>query len=104
MTVLCAKSDLIPNAGVCSLYGDEQLAIFYTPDREPEVRAIQNWDPIGKANVLSRGIVGNIKGQLVVASPLYKQHFNLDSGACLEDEQASVKTYSVSLVDGNVVI
>jgi nitrite reductase (NADH) small subunit len=104
MTILCAESDLMPNAGVCSLYDEEQIAVFYLPNRNPQLYAIQNWDPIGKANVLSRGIVGELNSQLVVSSPLYKQHFNLQSGTCLEDENASVKTYPVSLVDGNVVI
>ena len=37
--------------------------------------AIGNYDPAGDANVLSRGIIGSVNGQTVVASPLYKHHF-----------------------------
>jgi nitrite reductase (NADH) small subunit len=33
---------------------------------------------------------------------LYKQHFNLETGQCLEDEAVAVKTYPV-LLDGNSV-
>jgi len=38
-------------------------------------------------------------GEPVVASPLYKQHFSLRSGVCLEDDSVRVKTYPV-LLDG----
>ena len=99
MTVLCEKSDLIANAGVCALHNGEQIALYYLPDHKPSVYALNNWDPLGKANVLSRGIIGDVQGQAVVASPLYKQHFELSSGQCLEDEDAKVKTYDVALVD-----
>lgn len=95
--VICKKSDLVENSGVCALINDEQVALFYLPHTDKKVFAIANWDPIGKANVLSRGIVGDIKGTIVVASPLYKQHFDLETGVCLEDDTVSVKTYPVTL-------
>lgn len=101
--VVCSKNDLVENSGVCALVNGEQIAIFYLPKSEQKVFAISNWDPIGKANVLSRGIVGDLEGKFVVASPLYKQHFNLVSGDCLEDTSASVKIYSISL-DGDKII
>jgi len=49
------------------------------------VFAIGNYDPASDANVLSRGIVGDIGGEIVVASPIYKQHFSLITGRCLEE-------------------
>jgi len=104
---ICSINDLIPNSGVCALLNaektgaDEQVALFYVPDTEEKVLAINNWDPIGEANVLSRGIIGHIDEELVVASPLYKQHFSLKTGQCLEEEVA-IKTYAVSL-DGDGV-
>ena len=52
--------------------------------------------------MLSRGIVGDLKGELVVASPLYKQHFSLITGRCIEDVALSVPTYLTRLVDGQV--
>ena len=102
--VICSKSDLVENSGVCALINDEQIAIFYIPSCEQKIFAISNWDPIGKANVLSRGIVGDLEGKIVVASPLYKQHFDLKSGKCLEDENESVKTYAISLEDDKVLL
>ena len=101
---LCGKSDLIPNSGICAELDGQQIALFYLPGENPEVYAIGNWDPIGKANVLARGIVGDIDGQLVVASPLYKQHFDLLTGECLEDSEASVPAYSVTLVADHVLL
>lgn len=101
--VICTLNDLVENSGVCALIGGEQVALFYVPSEEQAVFGLGNWDPIGKANVLSRGIVGDLKGELVVASPLYKQHFSLTSGKCLEDEEASVPTYKLKL-DGDKVV
>ncbi len=106
---ICHVSDLIPNSGVCALLetshnkNSEQIAIFYLPTTAEKVFAISNWDPIGEANVLSRGIVGNIEEELVVASPLYKQHFSLRTGQCVEDE-IKIKTYPVSIDGENVYL
>jgi nitrite reductase (NADH) small subunit len=66
------------------------------------VYALSNYDPIGAANVLSRGIIGSLGERLVVASPLYKQHFCLQTGQCLEDENVSVPIWPVRLHDGKV--
>lgn len=101
---LCQESDLVANSGVCALWRGQQIALFFLPNESPQIYAISNWDPKGKANVLSRGIVGDIDGTLVVASPLYKQHYDLTSGACLEDETLSVPAYRVSIIDGQVFI
>ncbi|MEZ5529579.1 MAG: nitrite reductase small subunit NirD [Porticoccaceae bacterium] len=102
--VICQREDLIPNSGICALVNGQQVAIFYLPEEEPQVYAIGNWDPIGKANVLYRGIVGDIQGHLVVASPLYKQHFDLATGQCLENDDVTVPTYQIQLVGEQVVI
>ena len=104
MSVICNSSDLIPNAGVCALIDGEQVAIFYLPTSESQVFAISNFDPFSKANVLSRGIVGSFDGRVVVASPLLKQHFDLQNGECLEDESVTIKTYAVELIEDKVCL
>jgi len=104
MVRICHRGDLIAGSGVCALVAGEQIAIFYVPEEEPCLYAIDNWDPIGEANVLSRGIMGDIDGELVVASPLYKQHFSLLDGHCLEDPNISVKHYTVSVIDDEVFV
>ncbi|MGH1440184.1 MAG: nitrite reductase small subunit NirD [Cellvibrionaceae bacterium] len=98
---VCKESDLIAGTGVCALVDKEQVAIFKTR-LDSKVYAISNYDPIGKANVLSRGLIGSIGDEVVVASPLYKQHFSLVSGACLEDAEQSVKTYPVRVSGGEI--
>jgi nitrite reductase (NADH) small subunit len=98
---VCRLDDIVPNTGVCALVGARQVAVFRLED--DSVYALDNRDPFSRANVLSRGIVGDIKGELVVASPVYKQHFNLTTGQCLEDAAVSVAVYPVR-IDGATVL
>lgn len=106
---ICSVSDLVENSGVCALIKgiktessiDKQVAIFHLPHTEQQVFAIGNYDPIGHANVLYRGIVGSVGDEIVVASPLYKQHFNLESGQCLQ-EDISTDAYHARIVDNDV--
>ena len=81
---ICSIDDLQPNSGVCALIDDQQVAIFYMPEDEA-IFAIDNYDPFGDVQVLSRGLIGDINGRPMVASPLYKQHFDLQTGQCLEE-------------------
>lgn len=96
---VCEASDLLPDTGVCALVNDQQVAIFLSR-RLNELFAVSNYDPIGEANVLSRGIIGSIGDAVVIASPLYKQHFNLRTGECLEKPEYTIPTYGVRLQDG----
>ena len=93
---ICKSEDLIAGTGVCALHEGEQVAIF-KPLNTDAIYAVSNYDPIGEANVLSRGIIGSVGETLVVASPLYKQHFCLQTGQCLEEEDKKLKTYSVRI-------
>ena len=99
---ICGLDELTPDAGCGALLGDDQVALFYLPGEPEQVFAISNYDPLGDANVMARGIVGTVGGQLVVASPLYKQHFDLRTGVCLEDAQAVVACYPARIVAGRV--
>ena len=104
---VCNEDDLVVGSGVCALLDDgsgtEQIALF-RETRDGPVFAISNYDPIGDANVLSRGIIGSVGTRLVVASPLYKQHFCLESGQCLEDPAVSVKAWPVRVHRGKVLV
>lgn len=95
---------LVANSGVCALVNNQQIAIFYIPQSSTPVFAISNYDPIGKANVLSRGIIGSIDNKLVVASPLFKQHYCLASGECLEAEAIHLPVFDAKIENGNVFI
>jgi nitrite reductase (NADH) small subunit len=98
---VCEIDDLNPGTGVAVSLGGDQVAVFKML-KDNKIYAISNYDPIGKANVLSRGITGSIGDELVVSSPLYKQHFNLQTGECLENKDASVKTYPVRVHDKQI--
>lgn len=98
---ICQVSDINKNTGVCALHNGEQVAIFKVGNDE-QLFAVQNFDPFGDANVLSRGIVGDVDGQIVVASPLYKQQYCLETGNCLEDESVTLQTYMVRQQNGQV--
>ena len=98
---VCQLDQLPENFGQCVLVNGKQIAIFRLSGND-EIYAIDNLDPFSNASVLSRGIVGDLKGTPVVASPVYKQHFDLVTGRCLEDDAVSVATYQVRCVSGSV--
>ena len=106
MNEICKLDDIIPETGVCALVGGEQVAIFRT--QNDDVFAMDNFDPFSKANVISRGLLGScdIDGQKVryVASPMYKQRFDLATGKCLDDERVSLRSYPVKVNHGAVFI
>lgn len=101
-TAVCPLDDIVPDTGVCALAGGCQVAVFRVGDEQ--VFALSNHDPFSKANVISRGIVGDLKGELVVASPVYKQHFRLATGQCIEDESVAIPSYAVRVRDGMVEV
>ena len=100
---ICAVTDLQADSGVCALVADKQVAIFYMP-KNNAVYAIDNYDPFGKVQVLSRGLVGDIKGEPMVSSPLYKQHFSLKTGQCFEDESVKNDVYAIRIENNRVEI
>ena len=102
---ICSVDDIAPNSGRCALLGKQQVAVFRVVVRAVEgtaegdvdnFYAIDNHDPFSGANVLSRGIVGSMQDTVVVASPVYKQHFCLRTGVCLE-ENIHLRSWSVRI-------
>jgi len=96
---VCDLDDILPDSGVCADVAGRQIAVFRVDD---VIYALDNFDPAGGANVLSRGLIGDLGGELVVASPLYKHHYSLTTGRCLEEPEYSVGTYPARL-DGTTV-
>ncbi|WP_052075281.1 nitrite reductase small subunit NirD [Pseudomonas lutea] len=101
---VCAREDLVLNSGVVALVGHAQVALFYVASigGTPQLFAVDNRDPATGVNVIGRGLIGSLGGDLVIASPLYKQHYRLEDGTCLEDGTLRLKTWPVRLV-GDVV-
>ncbi|WP_078901357.1 nitrite reductase (NAD(P)H) small subunit [Actinacidiphila yeochonensis] len=93
-TPVCDQADLVPGRGVAVLTaGGEQVAVFL--DRAGGLHALDNRDPFSGAYVISRGILGSRGDAPTVASPMYKQVFDLRDGRCLDEETAPDGTPAV---------
>ncbi|MGE8680664.1 MAG: nitrite reductase small subunit NirD [Achromobacter marplatensis] len=102
---VCMRQDLVAQSGVVVLVDGEQIALFYLPGAEgPDLYAIENRDPKSGANVIGRGLVGHIGGELVVASPLYKQHFRLADGSCVQFPEQRLRTWQARFAGDAVEI
>ena len=99
---VCSASALTVDRGVCALVDGVQIALFRLADGA--VYALSNFDPFSRAQVLSRGIVGDHEGRPKVASPVYKQSFDLATGRCLDDAAVMVPVYPARIVDGRVEV
>ena len=100
---VCGVDQLVLGRGVAALVGQYQVAVFrVAPDGE--LCALSNYDPFSGAYVLSRGIVGSKGDRLKVASPIFKQSFDLRTGECIDDPAVSVKTFPVRELDGRVLV
>jgi nitrite reductase (NADH) small subunit len=101
---LCTQRDLVANSGVVAWLDGRQVALFWLPDNPEDQRlfAVDNRDPQSGVNVIGRGLIGQIGGELVIASPLYKQHFRLRDGSCIEYPEQRLDVWQVRF-DGDVV-
>ncbi|WP_421734455.1 nitrite reductase small subunit NirD [Cellulomonas sp.] len=113
-TAVCRVDDLAPERGVAALLDGEQVALFRLVDGR--VLAVQQHDPFSDAHVISRGIVGSRFVDEVevptVASPMYKQVFDLTTGRCLDVAGKAparglgpdLRTWPVRVTDGLVEV
>ncbi|MEB0114432.1 nitrite reductase small subunit NirD [Variovorax sp. RTB1] len=102
-TAVCAATDILPDTGVCALVDGVHVAIFHI-GQAGQFFAIDNVDPKSRASVLSRGLVGSLGDRIVVASPLYKNHFDLRNGECIESPEYSVRAHAVRVEQGRVQV
>jgi nitrite reductase (NADH) small subunit len=101
-TDVCGYDDLAPGTGAAALVAGDQVAVVRT--RGGAVYAISNFDPFSKAFVLARGIVGDKGGIPSLASPVYKQGFDLRTGACFDDANVRVAVYRVKVARGRIFV
>jgi nitrite reductase (NADH) small subunit len=104
-TRICRVDDLLVERGAAALVDGRQIALFRTYDGR--LFATDQIDPFSGAAILSRGIVGDRGGVPTVASPMYKQVFDLRTGACLDTqgkEPLSVRVHPVAVTDGVVFV
>lgn len=100
--VVCPVERMIPGRGVAARVAGTQVAVFLLADGE--VLAVDNHDPCSGADVLSRGLIGDVLGEPTVASPIYKQRFELRTGRCIEDKTVSIGTWPARIRHGCIEV
>jgi assimilatory nitrate reductase catalytic subunit len=105
---VCSLRELEPGRGVAALVHGQQVAVFLLPGASGEpastLRAIDNRDPVSRANVLARGLLGSTEGVDYVASPMHKHRFDLASGRCLDGVSPGVRVWPVRVWGGAVEV
>ena len=100
---VCSLDDITPDTGVAALIAGQQVAIVRVGDGD-DVYAVGNYDPFSHAFVIARGIVGDRGGIPKIASPIFKQSFDLRTGQCLDDPDTRIPSYPVRVRDGRVAV
>nr|WP_314422203.1 nitrite reductase large subunit NirB [uncultured Erwinia sp.] len=99
---LCDLQAIPPNAGMAARLANRQIALFHLPAHPQQVFALSNHEPDSDANVLARGLVGDVKGEPVVISPLYKQRFRLHDGHSVDGGPSALSVWPVKVENGRV--
>ncbi|WP_094111219.1 nitrite reductase large subunit NirB [Pantoea eucrina] len=96
---ICPLEAIPPEAGIGARLGSVRIALFRMGD---DCYALEDREPGSEASVLSRGILGDVAGEPVVISPLYKQRVRLRDGQSLDNPQHQLRCWPVKLEDGQV--
>ena len=100
--VICDLSAIPDNSGVAARFAGQQIALFHLPAHPQQVFALSNHEPGSDANVLARGLVGDVRGEPVVFSPLYKQRFRLRDGRSVDGAETALNVWPAKVEDGRV--
>jgi len=90
---------LVPERGAAALVDGQQVAVFLV---DGSVYAVSHHDPYSRANVMARGIVGSSGERVTVASPMYKQVFDLATGVCLSEPSVRLPVWRTWIEEGFV--
>ncbi len=101
---VCRVEDIVPDTAVCAWIAGRQIAVVRLAGGEAAVYAVDNFDPFAKAFVLARGIVGDRGGVPKIASPIYKQSFDLRTGECLDEPSVKIPVYQARVAGDRVQI
>lgn len=100
---VCALADVLPGTAAAVLIDGEQIAIVRMPD-ERTVYALSNFDPFSRAFVIARGILGDRAGVPKIASPIFKQSFDVRTGVCLDDPGVAIPVFPCRVRDGHIEV
>ena len=98
-SALCDFTAVPPQAGIGARLGSERIALFRFGDA---LYALEDREPGSDVSVLSRGILGDVAGEPVVISPLYKQRVRLRDGQSLDNPQHQLRCWPVKLEAGRI--
>lgn len=111
---VCTRRQLIPERGVAVLVGNMQVALFRITGMAADgsetdfVYAVGHKDPACDANVMARGIVGSAMtpdgARDTVASPMYKDVYDLATGECLTRPELRLPVYRTWVAGGVVYV
>ncbi|TDD94296.1 nitrite reductase small subunit NirD [Flavobacterium cellulosilyticum] len=96
-------TDFPIDGGGCIKYKNKQIAVINF-SRRNEWYACQNVCPHKMEMVLSRGMIGSTNEIPKIACPMHKKTFSLIDGTNLNDEDYSIATYPVKIVDNEVFV
>lgn len=96
-------SAFLPDSGACVKINDQQIAVFNFA-ATGQWYACQNLCPHKMQMILSRGLIGETKGEPKVACPYHKKTFSLRTGENLNGDDYRIDTYPVRVEDGFVYV
>ncbi len=102
---VCRLKALAPERGAAAVVAAVDVALFRLED--DRVFAVQQVDPCSGANVVSRCAVGRRGDVPTIASPMYRQVYDLRTGGCLDPvghAEHRLRTFPVLVVDGVVTV
>jgi nitrite reductase (NADH) small subunit len=99
---ICELAELEPDTGAAALVDGRQIAVVRFGAES--VFAVDNFDPFSRAYVIARGIVGDHDGIPKIASPIFKQTFDLRTGQCLDDPAVRLTVYPARVNAGRIEV
>ncbi|PWL00489.1 nitrite reductase (NADH) large subunit [Pantoea allii] len=98
-SAVCSLEAIPAGAGIGARLGSVRIALFRFGN---DCYALEDREPGSDASVLSRGILGDVAGEPVVISPIYKQRVRLRDGQSLDNPQHQLRCWPVKLEAGQV--
>ncbi|NWA61668.1 nitrite reductase small subunit NirD [Pantoea sp. B9002] len=98
-SAICDADAIPPSAGIGARLGGQRVALFRFGEA---IYALEDLEPGTQASVLSRGLLGDVAGEPVVISPLYKQRVRLRDGQSLDNAEHQLRCWPVRIDGGKV--
>ena len=98
---ICDLTAIPQEAGIGARLGNQRVALFRFGE---SIYALDDNEPGTPASVLSRGILGDVAGEPVVITPLYKQRIRLRDGQNLDAPEQWLRCWPVRLDRGKVLL